>query len=43
MWLVALAIAWLPRCVVAIGLPPAPAEEPLPAAQRQLRLADEHL
>jgi len=43
LWLVTLAIAWLPRFVAAIGLPPAPAEEPLPAAQRQLRLADEHL
>lgn len=43
LWLVAIAIAWLPRSVLAIGLPPAPPEEPLPAAQRQLRLADEHL
>jgi pimeloyl-ACP methyl ester carboxylesterase len=32
-----------PRSSGAIGLPAAPPEEPLPAAQRQLRLADEHL
>jgi pimeloyl-ACP methyl ester carboxylesterase len=37
-----LVVVW-PRLGLAIGLPPAPPEEPLPAAQRLLRLADEHL
>ena len=33
----------VPGLAWAVGLPPAPAEEPLPAAQRELRLAAEHL
>ena len=40
---VALLVIAMPQSMAAIGLAPAPAGEPLPTAQRHLRLADEYL